>query len=348
MATRRTRKEAPRPLEALGIDYMEESAYRILLAHRMATTEDVANALSLSPRKAQKLLDGIQAKGLASHSPERPRRYTAASPEVAVEALISQRMTVIERARLAIPELKEQVATMAGAQESEQMIEVITSRAALKQILIQLRQTAQIEIVGFQRAPVVVPRSEYEPATPKARVRSISDTGFLAVPGALEMVRIDMESGEEARVFPTLPIKMFVVDRRIGLVPLNVEDPDSPVMLVRASSLLDALYALFELTWERSTPIAFSQAGLMKEPDVDERVSDVGEKVIALLSAGLNDKAVAYESGMSSATLNRRIAELMKSFDTRTRFQLGWRAALEAFPERMAVNARDKQSTRPI
>jgi hypothetical protein len=26
----------------------------------------------------------------------------------------------------------------------------------------------------------------------------------------------------------------------------------------------------------------------------------------------------------------------MKGFDTRTRFQMGWRAALEAFPERIA------------
>jgi DNA-binding NarL/FixJ family response regulator len=53
-----------------------------------------------------------------------------------------------------------------------------------------------------------------------------------------------------------------------------------------------------------------------------------------LLAAGLNDKGIAHEVGISVTTLNRRVAELMKSFGTRTRFQLGWRAALDAFPER--------------
>jgi DNA-binding NarL/FixJ family response regulator len=66
---------------------------------------------------------------------------------------------------------------------------------------------------------------------------------------------------------------------------------------------------------------------------LDERLSDAANDVIPLLAAGLNDKAIAHEAGMSATTLNRRIAELMKSFGTRTRFQLGWRAALNAFPE---------------
>jgi sugar-specific transcriptional regulator TrmB len=91
MNTVRAGAPAPRPLEVLGIDEMEERAYTVLLSHRLATTEDIATLLSLSPRKAQRLLDSIESKGLASHSPERPRRYIAASPELAIEALASQR-----------------------------------------------------------------------------------------------------------------------------------------------------------------------------------------------------------------------------------------------------------------
>lgn len=330
-----------RPLEALGIDELEEGVYRSLLAHGMATAKDVADALSMTPRKAQQLLDSIEAKGLASHSPERPRRFIAVPPELAIEALVGQRQVVLERARSTIPDLKKQAANPASAVAREQAVEVITSHAALGQILAQLRQTTQSEVFGFQRAPWLYPGKSNRPEIrPGVRVRSISDAGYIALPGALDSLQASVAMGEEARIFPTLPIKMIVADRRIGLIPLNVVDQGSTTLLVRAPSLLDALYELFELTWARATPIAFARTGAMEVGKPDMRLSEAAEQMIPLLAAGLNDKAIVYEMGISIATLNRRVAELMKCFDTRTRFQLGWRAALDAFPERLLAPAK--------
>ena len=214
-----------RPLEPLGIDELEERTYRTLLTHGMATAKEIASTLALTLRKAQQLLDGIQSKGLASHSPERPRRYIAVPPELAIEALVGQRQVVLERARSTIPELKRQAANSANAKAPGQAVEVITSHAALGQILAQLRQTVQEEVFGFQRAPWLYRKDENRPEMrPGVRLRSISDAGYIALPGALAKLRSEVERGEEARIFPVLPIKMFVVDRRVALIPLNVED----------------------------------------------------------------------------------------------------------------------------
>jgi hypothetical protein len=242
--------------------------------------------------------------------------------------------------------LKKQISSSPDTEESEQLVEVITSRAALGQIVVQMLQAVQSEIVGFQRAPTLQIQGFPYEMPPNLRIRTISDAGYLASPGVMNSLRLDMEKGEEARVSPTLPIKMMIVDRRIGLIPLNVEDQGGPVMLVRSSSLLDALYALFELTWERSTPIVFTDNGKLKTGEPDSRLSDAAGQVIPLLAAGLNDKAIASEAGMSTTTLNRRIAELMKCFGTRTRFQLGWRAAMDALSERPTPSERNKRSTR--
>jgi hypothetical protein len=278
---------------------------------------------------------------LASHSPERPRRYIPVPPELAIEALVGQRQVVLERARSAIPELKKQAANSASARDPEQPVEVITSYAALGQILAQLRQTVQEEVIGFQRAPWLYRKDASRPEVRLGvRTRSISDAGYIALPGALATLQSEVKRGEEARVFPVLPIKMIVVDRRIALIPLNVEDQGGPTLLVRAPSLLNALYELFEMTWARATPIAFTRTGAMATGKPDTQVSEVAAQMIPLLAAGLNDKAIVYETGISIATLNRRIAELMRRFDTRTRFQLGWRAALDAFPERLAAPSR--------
>lgn len=340
----RPRRKSPRaaagvqrPLEPLGIGELEESAYRALLTHGMVSAREIADTLALSLRKAQQLLDDMESKGLASHSPERPRRYIAVPPELAIEALVGQRQVVLERARSAIPELKKQAAR-STARDLEQPVEVITNHAALGQILAQLRQTVQTEVFGFQRAPWLYRKGVNRPEPrPGVRARSISDAGYIALPGALELLRSEVKKGEEARIYPTLPIKMFVVDRRVGLIPLNVEDQGGPTLLVRAPSLLDALYELFEMTWARATPLAFSRSGAMEMGSPDSEVSEASAQLISLLASGLNDKAIVHQAGISIATLNRRVAELMSRFGTRTRFQLGWRAALDAFPERVAT-----------
>jgi len=313
---------------------MEERAYTLLLARCMTTASELARMLRISPRRIQRLLEGLEAKGLATHSPERPRRYIATPPEFAIEALASQRQADIERARAAIPKLKERSARQSGGGRQEQLVEVITSPVVLGQIIRHLHQTLQHEAFGFQRAPMRVPDSHQQEMRPGIRIRSVSDLEYLRSPGALESLRHLVAMGEEARIFPNLPVKMFIADRRTGLL-VNAEDLDGPTLLVRSCPLLDALCAFFELIWERSTPLVFNRSGKLDMGTPFGQVEDVAEQIIPLLAAGLNDKAIASEAGISGTTLNRRIVELMKRFDTRTRFQLGWRAALETFPDRV-------------
>jgi sugar-specific transcriptional regulator TrmB len=341
-----------RSLAAIGIDEAEERIWRFLLSRRNATVADVAGALGLPARKAQRLLDSLEAKGLATCSPERPRRYLPISPEFAVEALIRQRQEELERVRAAIPDLQEQAARNA-ASPAEQMVELITSSQAVNQIFSRLQQSIQAEVICMQRAPVLFSSfDETDDAQKKAlakgvNVRSIADAEFLALPGAMNRVRHDMAAGEQVRVFPVLPFKMVVVDQRIGLIPLSLHEPDGPSLLVRSSALLDALCALFETLWERATPITFSVAGALKDGEAAARVPQAAARLIPLLAAGFNDKAIAHELDISPATLNRRMAELMRSLDTRTRFQAGWLAALNAFPERLATQP-SKECDAPV
>jgi hypothetical protein len=326
-----------RPLGALGISELEERVYSVLLAHRMTTAEDVARLLDLSGLQAQQLLDDIETKGLATHSLEHPPRYIPAPPELAIEALASQRQADIERARLTIPRLKDLALKAAMPPGHEQVVELITNRTTLNQILMHLHQTVQHEAIGFQRAPMIVSNSHQQEMRPGIRIRSISDNSYLQLPGALESLRQLMKMGEDARFFSTLPVKMFIVDKRIGLIPLNTEDLSGPILLVRASALLDALCVIFELIWERATPMLLTRSGKLEIGSPNSRLAEEIEQLIPLLATGLNDKAIAYELGISAATLTRRISELMKSMGTRTRFQLGWRAALDMYSSGPAI-----------
>jgi sugar-specific transcriptional regulator TrmB len=323
-------KPRGRPLEALGISELEERVYEALLDRSGATLSDLERELTLPSRKLQRVLDALEQKGLITRTSGQPRRHIPASPDIAVEALLLRRHDELRLARAEIQRLQERAAASAG--EQRQMIELVTTREAERHLFEQMQHAAQHELIFLERPPILIAGPEQPNETEMkalargVRYRSIADKAFLELPGVMTRIREDIEAGEEVRVVSQLPFKMVMADRSIALIPLNLERTGSPSLLVRSSALLDALYAMFELLWNQAAPIAFTRAGALSTGELASRVPADAERLLPLLAAGLNDKAIAHELGISASTLNRRIAELMKAVDARSRFQLGWLA----------------------
>ncbi|MGA7965550.1 MAG: helix-turn-helix domain-containing protein [Gammaproteobacteria bacterium] len=325
--------EEERAFHVLGISREAEDVYRWLLIHQGAISAEIARALALSRSRVKLLLDGIEAKGLVTHTPERPRRYMAVSPDIALEALALRHQEMLKHARVAINELQQHT-IIEQRHGSESVVELITSHEAERQIFDNLHRTARDEIITLTCPPLRVTRLDTsggkqshlqsEAQARGVRYRSIVDAEFLALPGAVDKMRNEAGIGEQFRSFPSLPFKMVLADRRIAIIPLNLQQPDSPSLLVRSSALLDALYALFEMFWKHSSPATFTASGTLKINEDKLELGPHTADIIMLMSAGLNDKSIAHELKISSSTLNRRIAEIMRAFNARTRFQLGW------------------------
>lgn len=335
------RNAVVRPLELLGISEIEERAYRILLERHTATVADVAGGLGTTRPVARRLLADLEALGLATHTLKVPRVYVAAPPEFAVAALVKQKQAMLERVRVAIPDLEAHSARSSHAGGHEPVLELIESRAHLGAVLSHLYESYRSDVVCFQRAPALAPTGE-PPRRLRAgvRVRTVADNSLLETPGTLERIKDDIGRGEEARMQPALPFRMVIFDRRVAVISLDGDRPENaPTLLIHGNALLKALYLLFEFVWERATPIMFGRTAA-KSDKGDDLEREFTAALIPLLSAGLNDKAIAAELGISSATLNRRMSELMKKTGTRTRFQLGLHVALDAsFTHVLAGNA---------
>jgi len=323
------RYAAIRPLELLGISVTEERAYRMLLERHTATVADIAASLEITRSVARRLLADLEALGLATHTPKIPRVYVAAPPEFAVAALVKQKQAMLERVRVAIPDLEAHSARSNRADGHDLVLELIENRAHLGAVLGQLYESYRSDVMCFQRAPILAP-AVLPPQTPRpgVRVRTISDNSLLETPGALERIKEDVARGEQARMQPALPFKMMIFDRKAAVISLDGDRPEhAPTLLVHGGALLNALCLLFEFVWERATPILLARGSTRGDKGDDD---EFAAALVPLLSAGLNDKAIAAELGISSATLNRRMSELMRKTGTRTRFQLGWHAALAA------------------
>ena len=51
--------------------------------------------------------------------------------------------------------------------------------------------------------------------------------------------------------------------------------------------------------------------------------------LVSLLVAGVPDKSIATQLGVSQRTVQRRVSNIMELAGTQTRMQLAWRAATE-------------------
>jgi hypothetical protein len=243
----------------------------------------------------------------------------------------------MQRAQEAIQDLQK-LAAVGRQGEQEQIVELVSSRDAGKLLFDQIIGSAQHGIDFFVRLPVLftpLGSSTNDGAQSAAqgrgvRFRSINDAEVLTIPGMLEHIRADMAAGEEARVVPSLPFKMLLVDHRVALIFLNPDQPDAATLLVRYSGLLEAFYTLFEILWDKAAPITFSGPGVLRIGEPVDGFTRELEQLLPLLAVGLNDKSIAHQLEVSERTVARRVVELLEFLGARTRFQAGWDAAMRS------------------
>ena len=65
-----------------------------------------------------------------------------------------------------------------------------------------------------------------------------------------------MPLGEEIRVLPTLPTRLFIADGELALLPMHSHGDEklSGALLVHPSGLLDLVIAIFEEYWRDGDP----------------------------------------------------------------------------------------------
>lgn len=113
-------------------------------------------------------------------------------------------------------------------------------------------------------------------------------------------------TGVVARQVRSVPVGLFVFDRRVALVAT-----DSVLVTDRGSVAL--LCSLFDRVWAEASQVA----GALTEQE---------STAVTLLAAGHTDEAVAKRLGVSPRTARRIVTALMARLGARSRFQAGVQA----------------------
>ncbi|WP_125037360.1 LuxR C-terminal-related transcriptional regulator [Nocardioides sp. LS1] len=127
------------------------------------------------------------------------------------------------------------------------------------------------------------------------------------------------EVGEQIRVLPDLPTRMFIIGTTHAVLPEPMGFADEPRSLVRQRGLVEALTLLFELLWERAAPVPSLDRG--------EARPDLRRFLLQQLATGAQDEQIARTLGISLRTVRRRVADVLTELGADTRFQAGVEAS---------------------
>jgi DNA-binding CsgD family transcriptional regulator len=309
-------------LNGLGLTSDEETVYVALLDLPVGTLADLrARCPGARVRVA---LASLERTGLVSRLEGSPVRYTAAPPDVGLELLARSQEQGLARARLAVDPL---TARYRRARATHEVIEVVTGREETGRRWELLQRSARVEVRCFDRPPYVASSSlsnpvEEEMLAAGVAYRCVYHPAGFELPGRPAGIRKVVAAGEQARVTENVPVKMFIADDRLGLLPLEVAGGTEASLIIHASSMLDTLIALFELVWARAIPL-HADADL---PSLEPGPSEEEANLLGLLAAGLTDAAIARHLGTHPRTVQRRVRDLLDRLDAGTRFQAGLQA----------------------
>jgi DNA-binding CsgD family transcriptional regulator len=318
--------------KALGLSTSEEDLYTVLVHSPRSTVAELAAYGSVSSQQATRDLQKLVRQGLANRLPGRQARYIAVAPDIAIEPLLAKREDELRQARLGASDLVKAFHEASRQNHPAELVEIITGEGNIRSRTNQLPDAAQEQIRGFDRPPYVMsPDENINQEATRIRegisYRVVYSAQAVMWPGRLEGdIRDALTAGEQIRVRPNLPTKLWIVDDKLAMIPISTrQNAIGASFIVRPCDLLDSLIAMFEAEWDRAIPLR----SFLGE-DSDDGASAVPDEtrtaVLSCLAAGLTDEGIARSLGCSLRTAQRHIRRLMQDLNASSRFQAGMEA----------------------
>ncbi|MFI6942337.1 LuxR family transcriptional regulator [Streptomyces sp. NPDC050418] len=325
--------------QALGLGPDELRVYEALLGGAgHGSRAELARAVGLGPRRVLGALRHLDQHGFTLPPPRRGELPVAVPPATALrhqlhrhQAELLRRSADLEELTGSVDRLAAQLMSTADTSAPMLGVETVRGGAAIAERVATMLASATEEVALLDRPPYAsstpngmpAPLDVAAPVRRGARVRVVVDGEGMTFAGRARGLNDLAAQGVQIRVGKDLPTKLFMVDRRVTLLPpTDAADPTASALVIRDALLSHALVPLFEAVWERAVPIG---------SDPDGQVTEEDRELLTLLASGLKDEAIARRLDVHVHTVRRRITRLMQVLDTQTRFQAGVQATLRGW-----------------
>ena len=303
-------------------------AYDVLLA-RDGCAKDQAEALVGGSGVIRALTDRGMAHVLP-HTPADPAWLRPASPDLALQGVLAghqnrlahdQELLLDGSRRLA--DAQARFGTGMKGRFPAHLVSVVSDRAEISELSASLANTARRDWMTLENLHTEMPLTEDFAALPlpafggRVRCRSIYDAASMDDPVARQVIQACAEAGEQGRLLPQVPMKMKLADETTALLPLTPAGT-SGALVIRAPVIISALREYFEMLWDRATPLRPQRPAASAG-----RLTPAQQAVLEMMAEGLGDDAIARRAGLSTTTVRRHIAVILKRLNVSSRFAAG-------------------------
>lgn len=266
------------------------------------------------------------------HTPTGPAWLRPASPDLALQGVLAghqhqlardQELLLDGHRRLADAQARFGAGMTGAAQLPEHMVTIVSDRRQISGLSASLVNTARKDWMTLETLATDMPLTEdfSQPPLPAAgglvRCRSIYAAAAMADPAGRQIIQACADAGEQARLLPSVPMKMKLADTATAMLPLTANGT-AAALIVRAPVIITALRDYFELLWERATPLRPA-----RQAPAGDRLPSAQQKVLELMAEELNDDAIARRLAISTSTVRRHIAAIMQRLNVTSRFAAG-------------------------
>jgi hypothetical protein len=308
-------------LRALGISAEAEAIYLELMKRGALSVE----ALTTGDGPPDAPLAELAAIGLVERADD---KVMPQPPHLAMEALAQRHTREADLARESAVLLSDLWTAGVGQQTYIELLpSAEAARAMLNHVQVDVQQQVRAMTVGNLTSPdTQIVEGLFDALDRGISYEVVYGTRVLQSPVTLRMVQMCVDAGEQARVFPQVPLNLTIVDDRWALLSARTtvgEIVSTAAMVVHHSPFLTGLIGLFDAFWRMAVPITsgVETSAAVGAPSLETK------RLLTYLSAGLTDESIAREFGVSERTIARRISRLQETLGAQTRFQLGVQAS---------------------
>ncbi|MFJ7336373.1 helix-turn-helix domain-containing protein [Streptomyces sp. NPDC101116] len=320
-------------LRCLGLSCLQAQIYTALLDNGRCTTETLALVLGrhrngdrFEDQELEQNLAHLRRLGLITETGTGDGELAPVEPSIALDSMTHTRVAELHQAHQAAVQAYREYRRSMGPQVTEELIEVVKGPSVAERIW-NIEEAAEFEVLRFDSPPYHTHGSansiEVENLEKGVEYRVVYSKSAVQQAAYYNInIQPCIAAGEQARVLPTVPVKLTVFDRRLALVSMSFVESEVKdyMLMVHPSSLLSALTGLFEMSWRTALPMHLSDR-------VPPGLGPTHRRILELLATGINDAAIAELLGVSRRTLSRHVEQINSRAGSLTRFQMALYAA---------------------
>ncbi|MFJ8162421.1 helix-turn-helix domain-containing protein [Streptomyces sp. NPDC096136] len=318
----------------LGLTRMQADIYVSLLDTGPCTTERLAarigrrrrghkNGLPPTDHALDRQLAHLRKLGLLtlSHGAADGGEHVPVEPSIALESMAHMRTAEVHQAHLAAKQAYRGYRRAVAPQGVEDLVEVVKGPHVAERIW-NFEEAVEHEVLRFDTPPYhthcTANPTEIEKLGSGVQYRVVYSKSAVQN-AAYYGVNIQpcIAAGEQARVLPTVPVKLTIYDQRLAIVSMSCVESEVKdyLLVVHPSSLLSALAGLFETSWRAALPMHLND-------HVPCGLQPMHRRILELLSTGITDDTIAELLGISRRTLSRHVEAINTRAGSMTRFQM--------------------------